>query len=288
MVLYMLDDKTIKKVIEFVQRQPRTVQEIAQFLSVNWRTADRYVQRITEETGSLASRTFREGTRGALKIVYYNANENIASTEFQERLLLRILAGRKKEDFSPLDIYQYADEKKRRAFVEVQAEEYAKTEQDIIQMLNSAQKQIMIFSGNLSWANVVQGRTKVIDVLAEVAKTVPIKILTRVDVASIKNIQKVSEINTKLGREAIEIRHAEQPLRCIIIDDKHSRLKEVKQPESYKKGELARRTYLFYDIYDADWVQWLQKVFWHIFRAATPASTRMRTLNSIQKIRLLE
>ena len=95
----MLDDKTIRKIMEFVQTKPRTVQEIALLLQVNWRTADRYTEKISRETGNLASRTFREGTRGALKIVYYNARENITSTEFQERLFQKILLGRKKKTF---------------------------------------------------------------------------------------------------------------------------------------------------------------------------------------------
>jgi len=281
----MLDSKTIKKIMEFVHLKPRTVQEIALLLQVNWRTADRYADKIAQETGSLAGRTFREGTRGALKIVYYNAGENIASTELQERLLQKILSGTKKEDFSPMDIYQYIDEKKRNAFLEIQAEEYAKTEQDIIQMFNTAQKEILIFSGNLSWANVTQGKTKVITTIACIAKTgIPIKILTRIDIASIKNIQPFMQINEQLCREAIEIRHAEQPLRCVIIDDKHARLKEIKQPETYKKGELLKKTYIFYDIYDTDWVQWMQKVFWQMFRTAVPAPTRLKTLNSIHKI----
>lgn len=285
----MLDDKTIKKITEFAHLKPRTVQEIASLLQVNWRTADRYVEKIAQETGNLASRTFREGTRGALKIVYYNARENIASTEFQERLFQKILSGRKKEDFSPIDIYQHVDEKKRNAFLEVQTEEYAKTEQDIIQMLNSAQKQILIFSGNLSWANVTQGKTKAITTMASIAKTgIPIKILTRIDIASLKNIQPFIEINEQLHREAIEIRHAEQPLRCVIIDDKHARFKEIKQPETYKKGELLKKTQVFYDIYDTDWVQWMQKAFWQIFRTSVPAPTRLKTLNSIHKIKLLD
>lgn len=65
----MLDARARKRISDFVYQKPRTVQEIAQFLRVNWRTADRYVEKIAWEEGTLATRTFREGTRGALKVV---------------------------------------------------------------------------------------------------------------------------------------------------------------------------------------------------------------------------
>jgi len=281
----MLDGKIIKQITEFVYTKPRTVQEIAALLQKNWRTADRYVERIIEETGSLAIRTFREGTRGALKIVFYNNIERIANTEFQERMLQKILTGRKKEDFSPLDIYQYVDPKKRKAFLEVQQQEFATIDQDVLSLFRSAEKNIMIFSGNLSWANVTQGKTKVLEGLAEAAERgTPIKIVTRVDLASLTNLALVQEINEHLGREAIEIRHAEQPLRCIVIDTKHARFKEVKKTETYKKGELPENTFIFYDVYEQEWLEWLHKVFWAMFRVAIPAQKRVETLKSIQKV----
>ena len=95
----MLESAMVKQVVGFVQAKPRTIQEIAHLLQKNWRTADRYVEQIATEQGSIATRIFREGTRGALKLVYYVNSERIASTEFQERLLQRILAGTKKFDF---------------------------------------------------------------------------------------------------------------------------------------------------------------------------------------------
>ncbi len=281
----MLDGKIIKQITEFAYTKPRTVQEIAALIQKNWRTADRYVEKIIEETGSLAIRTFREGTRGALKIVFYNNIEHIANTEFQERLLQRILTGKRKEDFSPLDIYQYVDPKKRKAFLEVQKEEFATIDQDVLSLFNSAEKSIIIFSGNLSWANVMQGKIRVLQGLAEAAERgVPIKIVTRVDLASLKNLALVQEINESLGREAIEVRHAEQPLRCILIDTKHARFKEVKKSDTYKKGELAENTFIFYDLYDREWCEWIQKVFWAMFRTAIPAQKRVETLKSIQKV----
>lgn len=279
----MLEDKTRKKIITFLNK-PRTVQEVAKHIGKNWRTADRYVDKIAAETGEISSRTFREGTRGALKIVYQTNTATIASTQFQERLERQILTGRKKEDFSPLDIYQYIDEKKRYAFLEQQADEYAEIEQDVVTVLRSAQKNIFIFSGNLSWANVIQGKIKVIDILEEMAEKLPIKIITRIDIASLSNIQKIAHINNTLGREAIEIRHCEQPLRCVLVDTKHARFKEVKEPSKYKKGELKKKTHLFYEIYDEEWNEWLQKLFWKMFSTGISLKKRLETLDSIKNV----
>ncbi len=285
MVLYLIDDKIIKKIIGSVAQKPRTIQEVAQLLRVNWRTADRYVQLIAKERGTLATRVFREGTRGALKVVYCQTDEKINSTEFQERLFQRILLGRKKEDFSPLDIYQYVDEKKRRAFLETQKEEFATIEQDVISLLMSATKQVFIFSGNLSWATVKQGKQSVRGVLLAVAKRgIPIKILTRIDIASEKNLLLVNEINEELGRTAIEIRHCEQPLRAIVIDSTQARLKELKAIKHYKSGELEKNTFIFYDLFDPDWNEWLVKVFWHLFQTAVPAKKRIDIISSLKKL----
>lgn len=279
----MLDKSTTKKITEFVSQKPRTVQEISHLIKKNWRTAERYIERIAEEDGSITTRTFREGTRAALKIVFLNTKEQISSSEFQERLLKKIEAGRTKSDFSPFDVYQYVDPKKRSAFAEEQAGEYAKTDQDLFSLFRSAQKQVFMFSGNLSWANLRQEDKPVLKAIEELAERgVPIKILSRVDIASLNNISKVLEINSKLGKESIEIRHCEQPLRCLIVDNKLARLKEVKDPYNYKKGELAKKTCIFYEIYDEAWIEWLQKVFWYFFRSSISAGKRLEDLNTIQ------
>ncbi|HSU72495.1 MAG TPA: hypothetical protein VLJ21_01450, partial [Candidatus Binatia bacterium] len=103
----MLDKDTEKKILDFVYPQPRSVQEIAHVIDKNWRTADAYIEKIAKETGQISARIFRGGTRGALKIVFWSNKERISSTEFQERLFKRIELGRKKEDFSPFELYAY-------------------------------------------------------------------------------------------------------------------------------------------------------------------------------------
>jgi hypothetical protein len=281
----MLDNKTIKKINDFVYAKPRTVQEIALLIRKNWRTANSYVDKIAKESGSISVRNFREGTRGALKIVYWSNIEKISSSGFQEKLFMKIERGKTKMDFSPLDIYQYVDEKHRDAFLEEQEEEEATTKQDLISTFRSAQNQILFFSGNLSWANLKQGNKKIIDVLEEITRNkISIKMLTRMDITCLKNLQKIRAINEAVGREAIEIRHCEQPLRAFIVDNKFARFKEIKNPEEHKKDELRKRAFIFYNIYDPEWIEWLQKVFWNFFRNSVSAEKRLKDLNSIQNI----
>ena len=117
----MIDKKIITKINDFVYSKPRTIQEISQLIGKNWRTADSYVDRIAREEGTLAVRTFRGGTRGALKIVYWNLNP-MQKSSFQERLQKQIEAGRTKNDFSPSEIFQYIDNKKKKAWIVTEKE----------------------------------------------------------------------------------------------------------------------------------------------------------------------
>lgn len=276
----MLDSKTIKKISEFVYIKPRTIQEIAMHIGKNWRTADSYVEKISKEQGIIALRTFRGGTRGALKIAFWNNVEKIHSSEFQERLFKRIELARNKEDFSPFDIYQYVPENKRSAFLEEQKEDTITNKQDLVNALRSTENQVLIFSGNLSWVNAIQGRVKLIDVFEELAENnISIKIICKVDLESMKNIQKMLDINYKLKKETIEIRHAEQPFRAFIVDNKWVRFKERK---SGNKDKLA---HIFYDIIDEEWVEWIQKVFWNIFRTSIKADKRIKDIETIERIR---
>jgi hypothetical protein len=281
----MLDSKTIKKINDFVKTKPRTVQEVAFAINKNWRTADRYVEKIAEDTGAIAARTFREGTRGALKVVYWQTLENIHSTDLQQRLFSMIEHGRTKYDFSPLEIYQYVDPKKKCAFLEEQGEEQANVEHEIVSHLKSAQKQVLFFSGNLSFVNVVQDGEKLIDVLEDLARqNIPIKFVARIDITAIKSLKKILAINEKLGKEMIEVRHVMQPLRSFIVDNRIARLKEVKRPEDVHKDELGKKTCIFYEIHDNDWIEWLQKIFWQMFRTGIPAQKRLENLEAIQKL----
>jgi hypothetical protein len=282
-----LDSETEKKILEFVYKKPCTISEIASLIQRNWRTADAYLEMISQRSGAIAVRTFRKGTRGALKIVYWNNNEKMNSSEAQERLFGQIRAGRTKEDFSPFSIYQFVDSRKRTAFVEQQGEEATTVKQDLAGILRSAKNQILIFSGNLSWSNLKQGRENIIDVFENIAKRgVSIKILSKVDITSYKNVVKMLEINHRLGKDVIEIRQCEQPLRAFIIDDEVARFKEILNPEDYAREEIDRKTYAFYEIKDKEWIEWLTKVFWNLFRTSIPAQKSIQDLKSIRGIEI--
>lgn len=282
-----LESSTIKKICDFVKIKPRTVQEISELIKKNWRTAERYVGKIEQETGCISSRVFREGTRGALKIVYWNAVEDIHSTSFQSELLDSLMQGKRKPDFSPFDIYQYVPEKKKKVYIEdvskIDAEVEISEEQDFFGFLKQASKQILIFSGNLSWVNASQGKIKIIDIIRELVKrNVSIKILARVSMVGADNAKKLLSINKEPGRDMIEIRHRYQPLRATIIDNKVIKLREIRQPGYYEPGELKKKIEIFYDIYDKDWTEWLQKVFWKMFSTAMPAEKRIKEIETIQ------
>src|SRR3989344_5493605 len=273
----MTVQKDIKEnILRVIQQKPRTVQEIAEIIGKNWRTADRYIELITQETGLIATRVFREGSRGALKVVYWNALERAKGSAYQERLLDKILQGKRKEDFSPLDIYQFVDPNNRKAFIETT--EFSQQQQIRFDyLLSQVQQQVLFFSGNLSWVELGPNMHKVLEDLAK--KKIRIKVLTRVDISSQKNTEEMLSLNQRVGWDAVEIRHCEQPLRAIIIDDQFASIKEVMNPLYCR--ELKEKTFLFYLIQDTEWIQWLQKIFWHLWGQSIDAGDRLKALDSI-------
>jgi hypothetical protein len=227
-------------------------------------------------------KVFRKGTKGALKIVYPTPFQPLHTSIAQESLFEKITVGRKKEDFKPFEIFQYA--KKKKFFIEKKMKENETVDVDVAKHLASAEEQILIFSGNLSFINIIDKGVKVFDVIKNLAKKgVVIKVLARVEIPGIDNILKILSINKALGKDAIEVRHAEQPLRGEIIDDKVVRLREEWEEKRYKSGNLITILPFFYEIYDKEWVEWLQKVFWHVFNASVPAESRIKELEKIKR-----
>jgi hypothetical protein len=195
------------------------------------------------------------------------------------------LLGKHKKDFSPFNIYQHVHKRKKHAFAEQLEEEHVTANQDLAGLLRSAKNQILLFSGNLSWANFKQGNVDLVNVFEELAKRkVSIKILTRVEIDGFKNIKRFLDINSRLGKDTIEIRHREQPLRAVIVDNKVVSLKEIKDPKDYHKSELKKKTFIFYRITDRDWIEWLHKVFWNMFSSSVSAEERMNEIEKIQKL----
>lgn len=280
----VLDSQTIKKINDFIYQKPRTIQEIALLINKNWRTADSYIEKIAKEQGTLSTKTFREGTRGALKIVFWNNIEKIHSTSFQERLFKQIESGRQKIDFSASEIYQHVDEDKREAFFYTQKD--VETEENFKRFRNfllKAEYQILFFSGNLTFSTIKTHDETILNILEDLAKKkVNIKILTRVEVPGLDYVQNLLNLNEKLGREAIEIRHCFHPLRATIIDNKVVNFKETKYPPREQPYELPEITHISYNIYDKEWIEWLQKVFWNLFSVSVDAQKRINDFKTIQ------
>lgn len=279
----MLDNKTMQKIEKFVSVQPRSINEIATYLNKNWRTVDRYLKQIDEEYGTISTKTFRGGTRGALKIAYLSTPDRISSTKFQEELEEQILAAKRKEEFSAFDIFQHVPKNNKRAIVENEISEMSTNLQELIQILNSTKKELKLFSGNLSWINLKKGEIDLFEILENlVKKGVKIKVLCRVDLGGLENIKKVLQLNYKYGKELVEIRHREHPIRAFVIDNNSIRLKEIKEPTG-KIKELDKKKFIFYTIKDKDWTEWLSKIFIKLFHTSIGAEKRIEELNKLIK-----
>jgi len=276
----MLTKENIQKINEFVYPKPRSINEIAKHINVNWRTANRYIEKISKELGTISTRVFRGGTRGALKIVFWNNVEKLHASETQERLFKHIELGKTKEDFSPSEIFQFVDQKKKKLEMINRNQYYSASHfKKFMSELREAKRQILFFSGNLTFTNLSDQNKRILNVLEELAeKKISLKFLTRVELAGIENIQNVLSINKKIGYDVIEIRHSSQPLRANIIDSKFAVLRESLDPKDYSKDELKEKMYILYYIYDEGWIEWLQKTFWHLFRVSIDAKKRMEEL----------
>ncbi|MBU2576612.1 MAG: hypothetical protein KKF50_02730 [Nanoarchaeota archaeon] len=278
----MLNGEIVKKIEDFVYVKPRSIQEISEYLKNNWRTADRYVEEIIKEYGTLDKRVFREGTRGALKIVYWASVEKISNSVFQEELEQRIFEGEKRDDFAAFDIFQHIPDKNKEVWMKVAKDEIiAGRLKEFKKFLLQAKKQILFFSGNLSFINFDDGETNVFDVLEElVQKGINIKVLCRVDIVGKENIRKMLSLNFKYGKELIEIHHREQPLRATIVDGKLINLKEVRVPG--ERGELKNKTIIIYTLKDKDWGEWLSKIFWKMFSQTIGSKKRLEEIDKLR------
>ncbi len=276
----MLDPKTIRRIEEFVAAQPRSVSEVARHVNRNWRTADRYLEAIKEEFGTIATKTFRGGTRGALKIAYWAGVEQLKGTVFQEGLARQAELFKRKEDFSPLDIYQHVAPGKRRARV-ARRESAGRAVESLANLLRQARQQLLCYSGNLSWLNLQSRETRIHDVVEElVERGVTIKVLCRVDLAGYRTIERLLSLNARAGKDVVEARHREQPIRALIIDGRLASLKEVKEPTG-KRGELEERLTIYYEISEKEWISWLEKLFWRLFSRSPDARQRLATLQEL-------
>ena len=143
-------------------------------------------------------------------------------------------------------------------------------------------KQILFFSGNLSFINFDDGKVNVFEVLEElVKKGIKIKVVCRVDIAGRENVERLLSLNFKYGKELVEVRHKEQPLRATIIDDKLFNIKEEKEPTRRKK-ELNKKVFIFYTIKNKEWTEWISRIFWKMFSTSINARKRLQEMDKIK------
>lgn len=271
----------IKKIEEFVYSQPRSILEVAEHIKKNWRTADRYVEEIQTQFGNIKTKTFRGGTRGALKIVYWNLNEKISKGIFQEELEKKVFNSFNKESFSAFDLFEQISDKNKKVTLERKDKEEKTNLVELNELLKSTKKQLLLFSGNLSWINL---KNKEIDFVKSleslVERGVKIKVICDVNLTGKENIEKLLQINFKNNCEAIEIKHKKQPLRAIVFDDKKFRIKEVIEPTE-KINELNKKTFIFYTFNDKEWVEWIIKIFYKMFNQGISAKKRLSELDKL-------
>jgi len=204
------------------------------------------------------------------------------SSVFQEVLAKQITYLKQKNDFSAFDIYQHVPSKSRKATVESVDSEDKTDLEELADYIRSTKKQLLIFSGNLSWINLKNKKSDIFPLIETLAKkNISIKILSRVDPAAMKNVEKMLALNFRHGKENVEIRHTEQPLRALISDGKLIRIKEIKEPTG-RINELNKKTFIFYTIKDKSWVEWLSKLFWHIFSNSIDARKRVDELKKLR------
>ncbi len=279
----MLNTEVIRKIEDFIYTKPRSVDEIAKHIGKNWRTADRYVGEIEKNFGTISTRVFREGTRGALKIVYWSSQDKVSNSVFQEKMESDIVSRKTKYDFSPFDIFQLVKDNKKDAWIKTATNEVkAGRMHEFKKLLERAEKQILFFSGNLSFINFKDKEADIFNVIENlVKKGISIKVLCRVDFAGIENIEKMLSLNYKYGKNLIEIRHREQPLRVTIIDNKITNMKEVKEPTGREK-ELNKKTFIIYTITDKEWTEWLSKIFWKMFNNSVSSEKRLEEMKKLR------
>ena len=277
-----MDFEVRNKLLDLVHSRPRSILEIANSIDKNWMTADKYVEELAAED-LLKVHVFRKGSRGALKVAYWPSSLNESPSAAKNFMLQKILNTGKKEDFSPLDILQYVKKDNRK--IEHMTEQVYHSDLNVNDMLSrfgQAKKRILFFSGNLSFFDIGGKGREVFDLIESKIKSgVEVFVLTRADVSNNQLIEDLLQINKKGHSGKIEIRYAQQPLRCSVIDDNIFYIKEsFSQFAQDSSSGLLRGEYV-YIITDSEWVDWLTKVFWHIWAGAINATERLKVLNDI-------
>jgi len=274
-----LSETEIKGVIDFVKKEPKTIQEVSKLINKSWVTTETYLKEIKSKTGAIDIKAFRQGSKSGLKIAYYNHKESASTDQVKEELFRNIKKGREKTDFDFMDLFQLISSKKSK--ISAQKEKGFSETKELIKLFQMAEDHIYCFSGNMSFINLEFNKTRLLNLMETALKRkVHIKILCRVNLASVQNINKLSKLLTNYS-EFLEIRHSYHPLRGFIIDGKLARFKNFEKASKYRGNELEENLLILYELYDESWIIWLEKVFWNIFRTAGDYKTRLTALKKM-------
>lgn len=267
----MIDKKATSMIQEFVHSEPRTIQEIAKHLNVNWKTAERYVERITADYGTLAVKQFRGSSKSSIKLVYWNAFSE-SSDLVQENLMRRILEARKKTEFRFFDVFQYCLPQLS-AMESASSNPDALKEKQMADVINKTKDELLVFSGNLSWINFKKTRDAL---MKAIDRGVSVRIITRLDIATINNYKKAAQLS-----DEITIKHREQPLRGILADSSVCQMSDVWQASAYKQEELPSDLYVSYLVKDKKWIAFLRKLFFTMYNSAPETEMRVGALKRL-------
>ncbi len=267
-----LTREEVDRVIDFIRKEPRTVQDVALFIGRSWVTSDSYLEQIRTETGLIGIKTFRKGTQGAIKVAYYSHPDSLPQDELRSNILRQIQLGKRKHDFDFMELFQFVPDSGKRSFADQNSSALLK------RCLSSAESSVMIFSGNLSFLS----DDRLLEEMGLLLKRkVKVRILIRVNMASLGNIGLLTPLLQKY-HGLIEVRHRYHPLRGIIIDDRLAVFRSEESKDFYKENELDRDSLIFYEIYDREWIDFLQKVFWNLFRPSISMAERVKELERIR------
>jgi hypothetical protein len=216
-----------------------------------------------------------------MKIVYFKPDEKISKGIFQEELQRQIETIRDPSLFSCFDIYQHIDKNKKYAQTEKISEIY-KNLPHFNNQLREVKRQLLFFSGNLTFINAKRNGETVFEVIEDlIKKGVKIKILTRIGFDSKENVEKMLSLNYKYGKELVEIRHYNQCLRVTIFDDVSINLKETVKA-SNKIAELDEDMLVYYTINDKKWVKWMIRIFNNMFNKGVSHQKRFEELKEFE------
>jgi hypothetical protein len=276
-----LSEKEIKQIVDFVKKEPRTVQDISSLIKRSWVTTDSYLHQISENTGLISLKTFRKGSQGALKVVFYNYSEALIGDSLKENIYNMIRNGREKTDFDFMEVFQFVDERKKRHLVTSVEKGTISENEGLMDAFRKAKSRVICFSGNLSFINLRYKNRRMVDIMEEALKRgVVFKIACRVNMASLSNLSLLQRLIERYPG-AVEVRHCYQPLRGFIFDENLARFKNEEQVSLYKRGELEKNLVIFYEIFDPEWVGWLEKVFWNLFRNSLDYESRLKEIKRI-------